>query len=128
MTGDLRASELVLRGGYSMGTIVTDWHRMARLIVEIAAHTISQRLRQLRKIPPELIPLGIHLFDYQNSSIGLTIYRYCRWCRCRVCRLLHGPKARCRQANETLSPEPKGLRCRRNLDGRKIIGLGAAFY
>jgi len=26
---------------------------------EQAAHTVSQRLRRLRKIPPELIPLGI---------------------------------------------------------------------
>jgi len=26
---------------------------------EQSAHTISQRLRNLRKIPPELIPLGI---------------------------------------------------------------------
>ncbi|KAI6382609.1 hypothetical protein MCOR25_000611 [Pyricularia grisea] len=26
---------------------------------EQAAHTISQRLRRLRKIPPELLPLGV---------------------------------------------------------------------
>ncbi|KAK5660790.1 hypothetical protein OQA88_12158 [Cercophora sp. LCS_1] len=26
---------------------------------EQAAHTVSQRLRRLRKIPPELIPLGV---------------------------------------------------------------------
>ena len=26
---------------------------------EQAAHTVSQRLRRLRKIPPELVPLGV---------------------------------------------------------------------
>jgi hypothetical protein len=31
--------------------------------MEDAAHTISQRLRQLKKIPAELIPLGM-LFRY----------------------------------------------------------------
>ncbi|TKA45060.1 hypothetical protein B0A54_03354 [Friedmanniomyces endolithicus] len=29
---------------------------------EHAAHTISQRLRSLKKIPPELIPIGVVLF------------------------------------------------------------------
>ncbi|OJJ01584.1 hypothetical protein ASPVEDRAFT_130960 [Aspergillus versicolor CBS 583.65] len=32
-----------------------------------SAHTISQRLRTLKKIPPELLPLG-------NVAIGAAIY------------------------------------------------------
>ncbi|KAI5370183.1 hypothetical protein Slin15195_G010610 [Septoria linicola] len=35
--------------------------RMAGPKEEQAAHTISQRLRTLKKIPPELIPLGVVL-------------------------------------------------------------------
>ncbi|KAF2214621.1 hypothetical protein CERZMDRAFT_90173 [Cercospora zeae-maydis SCOH1-5] len=35
--------------------------RMAAPKEEQAAHTISQRLRTLKKIPPELIPLGVVL-------------------------------------------------------------------
>ncbi|KAL8694394.1 MAG: hypothetical protein Q9218_000960 [Villophora microphyllina] len=35
-----------------------------------AAHTISQRLRTLKKIPPELIPLGIVL----GVAIGAACY------------------------------------------------------
>jgi hypothetical protein len=47
--------------------------------MEDAAHTISQRLRQLKKIPAELIPLGTlfrhasrlsHILTY---AIGLTM-------------------------------------------------------
>ncbi|EFQ99255.1 hypothetical protein MGYG_02268 [Nannizzia gypsea CBS 118893] len=34
------------------------------------AHTISQRLRTLKKIPPELIPLGVVL----GVAIGAAIY------------------------------------------------------
>ncbi|KAL1965562.1 hypothetical protein VTN77DRAFT_5646 [Rasamsonia byssochlamydoides] len=37
---------------------------------EMRAHTISQRLRQLKKIPPELIPLGIVLC----IAVGAGIY------------------------------------------------------
>ncbi|KAK2733488.1 hypothetical protein FQN57_002097 [Myotisia sp. PD_48] len=35
-----------------------------------SAHTISQRLRTLKKIPPELIPLGVVL----GVAIGAAIY------------------------------------------------------
>ncbi|KAM5429705.1 hypothetical protein McanMca71_006165 [Microsporum canis] len=35
-----------------------------------SAHTISQRLRTLKKIPPELIPLGVVL----SVAIGAAIY------------------------------------------------------
>ncbi|KAJ5666035.1 uncharacterized protein N7477_008483 [Penicillium maclennaniae] len=35
-----------------------------------SAHTISQRLRLLRKVPPELIPLGIVL----GVAVGAAIY------------------------------------------------------
>ncbi|RHZ50047.1 hypothetical protein CDV55_102073 [Aspergillus turcosus] len=34
------------------------------------AHTISQRLRTLKRIPPELIPLGIVL----SVAVGAAIY------------------------------------------------------
>lgn len=34
------------------------------------AHTISQRLRSLKKIPPELIPLGVVL----GVALGAAIY------------------------------------------------------
>jgi len=37
---------------------------------EHSAHTISQRLRTLKKIPPELIPLGIVL----GVAIGAAAY------------------------------------------------------
>ncbi|KUL87946.1 hypothetical protein ZTR_03949 [Talaromyces verruculosus] len=37
---------------------------------DMSAHTISQRLRQVKKIPPELIPLGIVL----GVAIGAAIY------------------------------------------------------
>lgn len=36
----------------------------------MTAHTISQRLRQLKKIPPELIPLGVVL----AAAIGAAGY------------------------------------------------------
>ncbi|KAL4952914.1 hypothetical protein BDW69DRAFT_166618 [Aspergillus filifer] len=35
-----------------------------------SAHTISQRLRQLKKIPPELLPLGLVL----GVAVGAAIY------------------------------------------------------
>ncbi|KAE8147753.1 hypothetical protein BDV25DRAFT_142446 [Aspergillus avenaceus] len=35
-----------------------------------SAHTISQRLRSLRRVPPELIPLGIVL----GVAVGAAIY------------------------------------------------------
>ncbi|BCS26518.1 uncharacterized protein APUU_51229A [Aspergillus puulaauensis] len=35
-----------------------------------SAHTISQRLRTLKKIPPELLPLGLVL----GVAIGAAIY------------------------------------------------------
>ncbi|KAL3427166.1 hypothetical protein PVAG01_00675 [Phlyctema vagabunda] len=37
---------------------------------EHSAHTISQRLRQLKKIPPELIPLGIVV----GIAVGAAFY------------------------------------------------------
>ncbi|KAL4781602.1 hypothetical protein BJX76DRAFT_359721 [Aspergillus varians] len=35
-----------------------------------AAHTISQRLRTLKRVPPELIPLGVVL----GVAVGAAIY------------------------------------------------------
>ncbi|KAJ5220989.1 uncharacterized protein N7469_009876 [Penicillium citrinum] len=35
-----------------------------------SAHTISQRLRQIKKCPPELIPLGVVL----GVAVGAAIY------------------------------------------------------
>jgi len=32
---------------------------MERSLIHVLGHTISQRLRAMRKIPPELIPLGM---------------------------------------------------------------------
>jgi len=37
---------------------------------EHSAHTISQRLRQFKKVPPELIPLGVVL----GIAIGAAFY------------------------------------------------------
>jgi len=37
---------------------------------EHSAHTISQRIRTLKKIPPELIPLGVVL----SVAIGAAFY------------------------------------------------------
>ncbi|RMJ26225.1 hypothetical protein PHISP_02912 [Aspergillus sp. HF37] len=39
-------------------------------LTSVLAHTISQRLRRLRKIPPELIPLGVVL----GAAVGAAIY------------------------------------------------------
>ncbi|QKX61507.1 uncharacterized protein TRUGW13939_08658 [Talaromyces rugulosus] len=36
----------------------------------MSAHTISQRIRQLKKVPPELIPIGVVL----GVAIGAAIY------------------------------------------------------
>lgn len=50
-----------LAGSYSCEVV----EEMAELIwtwILLAAHTISQRLRTLRKIPPELLPLGTSHF------------------------------------------------------------------
>ncbi|KAI9684947.1 MAG: hypothetical protein M1822_005596 [Bathelium mastoideum] len=41
---------------------------------EHSAHTISQRLRTLKKIPPELIPLGVVL----AAAIAAAIYSMLR--------------------------------------------------
>ncbi|KUJ18261.1 uncharacterized protein LY89DRAFT_732944 [Mollisia scopiformis] len=41
---------------------------------EQSAHTISQRLRNLRKIPPELIPLGIVV----GVAVGFAGYSLAR--------------------------------------------------
>jgi hypothetical protein len=47
------------------------------------AHTISQRLRTLKKIPPELIPLGERPSQVHGSIYRLTIVSYRRrhWVR-----------------------------------------------
>ena len=37
---------------------------------EQSGHTISQRLRTLRKVPPELVPLGIVL----AAALGAAVY------------------------------------------------------
>jgi len=37
---------------------------------EQSAHTISQRLRMVKKVPPELIPLGLVL----GAGVGMAIY------------------------------------------------------
>jgi len=37
---------------------------------EHSAHTVSQRLRRLRQIPPELIPLGIVV----GIAVGFAVY------------------------------------------------------
>ncbi|KXL43138.1 hypothetical protein M433DRAFT_81912 [Acidomyces richmondensis BFW] len=45
---------------------------------EQAAHTISQRLRGIRKVPPELIPLGIVLATAVLAgvfSLGRSLFR-----------------------------------------------------
>ncbi|KAJ9623443.1 hypothetical protein H2203_005703 [Taxawa tesnikishii (nom. ined.)] len=41
---------------------------------EHSAHTISQRIRTLKKIPPELIPLGVVL----GVAIGAAVYSLIR--------------------------------------------------
>ncbi|KAL1305197.1 hypothetical protein AAFC00_002117 [Neodothiora populina] len=41
---------------------------------EHSAHTISQRLRTLKKIPPELIPLGVVLF----IAVGFAVFSLTR--------------------------------------------------
>lgn len=60
-----------------------------------AAHTISQRLRTLKRIPPELIPLGIPAFYLAEFDLALTYYRNrCGNC-CRIRWLLDGPQVGC---------------------------------
>ncbi|KAF2154000.1 hypothetical protein K461DRAFT_292685 [Myriangium duriaei CBS 260.36] len=41
---------------------------------EHSAHTISQRIRTLKKIPPELIPLGVVL----GIAVGAAVYSLIR--------------------------------------------------
>jgi hypothetical protein len=46
--------------------------------MEDAAHTISQRLRQLKKIPAELIPLGTlfcHIMPLASVSLRHVLYK-----------------------------------------------------
>jgi len=37
---------------------------------EQSAHTISQRIRMLKKIPPELLPLGLVI----GAALGMAVY------------------------------------------------------
>ncbi|KAK3075346.1 hypothetical protein LTR53_001415 [Teratosphaeriaceae sp. CCFEE 6253] len=41
---------------------------------EHSAHTISQRIRSLKKIPPELIPIGVVLF----AAVAAAVYSLLR--------------------------------------------------
>ncbi|KAL1881114.1 hypothetical protein VTK73DRAFT_4791 [Phialemonium thermophilum] len=43
---------------------------------EQAAHTISQRLRRLRKIPPELLPLGVVVGFALTAAIYSSIRHF----------------------------------------------------
>ncbi|PMD65901.1 uncharacterized protein K444DRAFT_518267 [Hyaloscypha bicolor E] len=45
-----------------------------RMMADSAAHTISQRLRTLKRIPPELIPLGIVV----GIAVGFAGYSMAR--------------------------------------------------
>jgi hypothetical protein len=52
-------------------------HKQKRILLTYrltTAHTISQRLRTLKKIPPELIPLGIVL----AVAVGAACYSLIR--------------------------------------------------
>jgi len=42
--------------------------------MDVVAHTISQRLRTLKRVPPELIPLGIVV----GIAVGAAIYSLSR--------------------------------------------------
>ncbi|CAG8948883.1 hypothetical protein HYFRA_00002007 [Hymenoscyphus fraxineus] len=44
--------------------------RMLRPVPHASAHTISQRLRRLKQIPPELIPLGVVV----GVAVGFAVY------------------------------------------------------
>ncbi|KAJ9149280.1 hypothetical protein NKR23_g4421 [Pleurostoma richardsiae] len=43
-------------------------------LLDAAAHTVSQRLRRLRKIPPELLPLGA-VVAFAVAAAGYSIAR-----------------------------------------------------
>ncbi|KAK4637302.1 uncharacterized protein CLAFUR5_00913 [Fulvia fulva] len=64
------ASLLRTRAGQITRSFQTTSIRRAVPKEEQSAHTISQRLRTLKKIPPELIPLGVVL----AAAIGAAIY------------------------------------------------------
>merc|ERR1712098_613167 len=66
-----------------------------------------------QKQPIELAATRHHAAncDPQEDSSGVDPPWNRRRCRCRICRLLHGPKAHCRQADASFSPEQKGLEC-----------------
>lgn len=97
------------------------------------AHTVSQRLRRLRKIPAELIPLGSSTGQiYLANGKSLCVSRCCRWF-CRLCRrlLVHAPPAR-RQDHPSQAPEPRCGQCcpwelrraplsRRHCPGRRMF-------
>ncbi|PSS06805.1 hypothetical protein M430DRAFT_46142 [Amorphotheca resinae ATCC 22711] len=47
-------------GDWNLATAVEDsWGNALQKLIDIAAHTVSQRLRTLKRIPPELVPLGV---------------------------------------------------------------------
>ncbi|WPH03393.1 Hypothetical protein R9X50_00627200 [Acrodontium crateriforme] len=70
----LARSSGVLRTQSARRMFQTSSKRMAVPKEEHAAHTISQRIRTLKKIPPELIPLGVVLFA-AIAAAGYSIIR-----------------------------------------------------
>lgn len=76
----------------------------------IPGHTVSQRLRKLRQIPPELIPLGTSLDIQGYVKLLLTTYRCRRWLRSGRCHLLCRTSLHDRQDHPSQAP---GQVCRR---------------
>lgn len=93
---------LVLLDGGEAGRILwkLDWideghvEAMERSLICATGHTVSQRLRAMRKIPPELIPLGKPDLALQSGQC-LWINRNRRGSRCRSSFLLPWPKVGC---------------------------------
>lgn len=98
------------------------------------AHTVSQRLRRLRKIPAELIPLGSsNRKPYSGNGKSLYVSRCCRRFCC-LCRrlLVHAPPTR-RQDHPSQAPEPRRGQCcprglrRAPLNGKALLLGGRTF-
>lgn len=80
----------------------------------LPAHTISQRLRRLKQIPPELFPLGMSATKIYTMALSGPLtdhfpHRICRQCCNHLRHLLHWQEVRRGQANAPFSPEQGGV-------------------
>jgi hypothetical protein len=54
-----KGDELELENWNAIAAVEDSWGNKLQKLMDVTAHTISQRLRMLKRVPPELIPLGM---------------------------------------------------------------------